>query len=140
MGYVCNYMMGDVVVWFKCVQGFSVLYLMGWDVFGMFVENVVMEQGGYFCDWIYVNIVIMCEQLKLLGLFIDWSCEFVICDDNYVYQQQLMFLDMLEVGLIYCKLVMVNWDFVDMMVFVNEQVEDGCGWWLGVLVEWCELM
>lgn len=83
MGYVWNYMMGDVVVWYKMLMGYNVLYLMGWDVFGMFVENVVMVLGGYFKDWIYKNIVDMCVQMKLLGLFIDWSCEFVICDFEY---------------------------------------------------------
>lgn len=59
MGYVCNYIIGDVIVCYKKIKGFNVFYLMGWDVFGMLVENVVMEWNVYFVEWIYVNIDVM---------------------------------------------------------------------------------
>ncbi|MCV2445949.1 leucine--tRNA ligase [Paracoccus sp. DMF] len=139
MGHVRNYTMGDVVARFKRAQGFSVLHPMGWDAFGMPAENAAMEQGGHPRDWTYGNIATMRGQLKPLGLSIDWSREFATCDDAYVAQQQALFLDMLEAGLITRKSAQVNWDPVDMTVLANEQVIDGKGWRSGAVVERKEL-
>ncbi|WP_405401940.1 leucine--tRNA ligase [Paracoccus sp. Ld10] len=139
MGHVRNYAMGDVVARFKRAQGFSVLHPMGWDAFGMPAENAAMEQGGHPRDWTYANIATMRDQLKPLGLSIDWSREFATCDDAYVAQQQALFLDMLEAGLITRKSAQVNWDPVDMTVLANEQVIDGKGWRSGAAVERKEL-
>ncbi|QIR83859.1 leucine--tRNA ligase [Paracoccus sp. AK26] len=139
MGHVRNYTMGDVVARFKRAQGFSVLHPMGWDAFGMPAENAAMEQGGHPRDWTYANIATMRDQLRPLGLSIDWSREFATCDDAYVHQQQAMFLDMLEAGLITRKSAQVNWDPVDMTVLANEQVIDGKGWRSGAAVERREL-
>ncbi|MBW7056139.1 leucine--tRNA ligase [Paracoccus bogoriensis] len=139
MGHVRNYTMGDVVARFKRAQGFSVLHPMGWDAFGMPAENAAMEQGGHPRDWTYANIATMREQLKPLGLSIDWSREFATCDDAYVAQQQALFLDMLEAGLVTRKSAQVNWDPVDMTVLANEQVIDGKGWRSGAPVERREL-
>ncbi|MCF3974179.1 leucine--tRNA ligase [Paracoccus salsus] len=139
MGHVRNYTMGDVVARFKRAQGFSVLHPMGWDAFGMPAENAAMEQGGHPRDWTYGNIATMREQLKPLGLSIDWSREFATCDDDYVAQQQALFLDFLDAGLITRKSAQVNWDPVDMTVLANEQVIDGKGWRSGAAVERKEL-
>ncbi|WP_374301863.1 leucine--tRNA ligase [Paracoccus sp. (in: a-proteobacteria)] len=139
MGHVRNYTMGDVVARFKRAQGYSVLHPMGWDAFGMPAENAAMEQGGHPRDWTYANIATMRDQLKPLGLSIDWSREFATCDDDYVHQQQAMFLDMLDAGLITRKSAQVNWDPVDMTVLANEQVIDGKGWRSGATVERREL-
>ena len=139
MGHVRNYTMGDVVARFKRAQGFSVLHPMGWDAFGMPAENAAMEQGGHPRDWTYANIATMREQLKPLGLSIDWSREFATCDDAYVAQQQALFLDFLDAGLITRKSAQVNWDPVDMTVLANEQVIDGKGWRSGAAVQRREL-
>ncbi|MDP0928156.1 leucine--tRNA ligase [Paracoccus onubensis] len=139
MGHVRNYTMGDVVARFKRAQGFSVLHPMGWDAFGMPAENAAMEQGGHPRDWTYANIATMRDQLKPLGLSIDWSREFATCDDAYVAQQQALFLDFLDAGLITRKSAQVNWDPVDMTVLANEQVIDGKGWRSGAPVERREL-
>ncbi len=139
MGHVRNYTMGDVVARFKRAQGFSVLHPMGWDAFGMPAENAAMENGGHPRDWTYANIATMKNQLKPLGLSIDWSREFATCDDDYVAQQQALFLDMLKAGLITRKSAQVNWDPVDMTVLANEQVIDGKGWRSGAAVERKEL-
>ncbi len=139
MGHVRNYTMGDVVARYKRAQGFSVLHPMGWDAFGMPAENAAMEQGGHPRDWTYANIATMRDQLKPLGLSIDWSREFATCDDDYVAQQQALFVDMLDAGLIYRKAAVVNWDPVDMTVLANEQVIDGKGWRSGAQVERREL-
>lgn len=139
MGHVRNYTMGDVVARYKRAQGFSVLHPMGWDAFGMPAENAAMEQGGHPRDWTYANIATMRDQLKPLGLSIDWSREFATCDDDYVAQQQALFLDFLDAGLIYRKAAVVNWDPVDMTVLANEQVIDGKGWRSNAPVERREL-
>ncbi|MCC5991332.1 MAG: leucine--tRNA ligase [Rhodobacteraceae bacterium] len=139
MGHVRNYTMGDVVARYKSAQGFSVLHPMGWDAFGMPAENAAMEQGGHPKDWTYGNIAVMREQMTPLGLSIDWSREFATCDPDYYGQQQAMFIDMLEAGLVYRKNAVVNWDPVDMTVLANEQVIDGKGWRSGAEVERREL-
>jgi len=139
MGHVRNYAMGDVVARTKMAQGFSVLHPMGWDAFGMPAENAAMEQGGHPADWTYGNIADMRAQMKPLGLSIDWSREFATCDPEYYGQQQAMFLDFLQAGLVYRKSAVVNWDPVDMTVLANEQVIDGKGWRSGAEVERREL-
>ena len=139
MGHVRNYTMGDVVARYKAASGFSVLHPMGWDAFGMPAENAAMERGGHPKDWTYGNIADMRGQMKPLGLSIDWSREFATCDPEYYGQQQSMFIDMMEKGLVYRKNAVVNWDPVDMTVLANEQVIDGRGWRSGALVERREL-
>ncbi len=139
MGHVRNYTMGDVVARYKSAAGFSVLHPMGWDAFGMPAENAAMEQGGHPKDWTYGNIAIMRDQMKPLGLSIDWTREFATCDPEYYGQQQAMFIDLLEAGLVYRKNAVVNWDPVDMTVLANEQVIDGKGWRSGAEVERREL-
>ncbi|MEZ5798049.1 MAG: leucine--tRNA ligase [Paracoccaceae bacterium] len=140
MGHVRNYTMGDVVARYKSSCGFSVLHPMGWDAFGMPAENAAMERGGHPRDWTHGNIADMKAQMKPLGLSIDWSRELATCDPEYYGQQQAMFLDMLEKGLVYRKAAMVNWDPVDMTVLANEQVIDGKGWRSGAAVERRELV
>jgi len=139
MGHVRNYTMGDVVARTKAAQGFSVLHPMGWDAFGMPAENAAMERGGHPKDWTYGNIADMRAQMKPLGLSIDWSREFATCDPEYYGQQQTMFIDMMEKGLVYRKNAVVNWDPVDMTVLANEQVIEGRGWRSGAPVERREL-
>ncbi len=139
MGHVRNYTMGDVVARTKAAQGHAVLHPMGWDAFGMPAENAAMERGGHPKDWTYSNIADMRDQMKPLGLSIDWSREFATCDPEYSGQQQAMFIDMMAAGLVYRKAAVVNWDPVDMTVLANEQVIDGRGWRSNALVERREL-
>ncbi len=139
MGHVRNYTMGDVIARYKMSTGHNVLHPMGWDAFGMPAENAAMAIGGHPKDWTYSNIADMREQMKPLGLSIDWSREFATCDVAYYGQQQALFLDFLEEGLVYRKNAVVNWDPVDMTVLANEQVEAGRGWRSGALVERREL-
>lgn len=139
MGHVRNYTMGDVVARYKKAQGYSVLHPMGWDAFGMPAENAAMQEGGHPADWTYNNIAVMKEQMRPLGLSIDWSREIATCHPGYYGQQQAMFLDFLEAGLVYRKNAVVNWDPVDMTVLANEQVIDGKGWRSGAEVERREL-
>ncbi len=139
MGHVRNYTMGDVVARYKSAQRFNVLHPMGWDAFGMPAENAAMEKGVHPGDWTYQNIADMRTQMKPLGLSIDWDRELATCDPEYYGQQQAMFIDMMDKGLVYRKEAVVNWDPVDMTVLANEQVEGGRGWRSGALVERKEL-
>ena len=139
IGHVRNYTMGDVIARYKMSTGYNVLHPMGWDAFGMPAENAAMASGGHPKDWTYNNIKQMRDQMKPLGLSIDWAREFATCDPEYYGQQQALFLDFLEAGLVYRKNAVVNWDPVDMTVLANEQVENGRGWRSGALVERREL-
>ena len=139
MGHVRNYAMGDVVARYKRARGYNVLHPMGWDAFGMPAENAAMQNKVHPKDWTYQNIATMRNQLKSMGLSLDWSREFATCDVEYYHRQQHLFLDFLEKGLVYRKQSKVNWDPVDNTVLANEQVIDGRGWRSGALVEQREL-
>ena len=139
IGHVRNYTMGDVIARYKRVTGFNVLHPMGFDAFGMPAENAAMASGGHPKDWTYENIDTMVSQMKPLGFSLDWSRMFATCDEAYYGQQQALFLDFLEKGLVYRKNAVVNWDPVDMTVLANEQVIDGKGWRSGAEVERREL-
>ena len=139
MGHVRNYTMGDLVARYKMSNGFNVLHPMGWDAFGMPAENAAMASNGHPKEWTYKNISVMKEQMKPLGLSIDWQREFATCDPDYYGQQQALFLDFLDAGLVYRKNAVVNWDPVDLTVLANEQVENGRGWRSGAVVERREL-
>ena len=135
VGHMRNYAMGDLVARFKRARGYNVLHPMGWDAFGLPAENAAKERGVHPADWTYANIDAMRDQLKGLGLSIDWSREFATCDPGYYRHQQKWFLDLWRRGLAYRKEGTVNWDPVDETVLANEQVIDGRGWRSGALVE-----
>ena len=139
MGHVRNYAMGDVIARYKKSKGFNVLHPMGWDAFGMPAENAAMEKKVHPRTWTESNIKDMKEQLRPMGLSIDWSKELATCDPDYYAKQQSLFIDMEKSGLVSRKISKVNWDPVDMTVLANEQVVDGRGWRSGALVERKEL-
>jgi len=139
IGHVRNYTMGDVIARYKLATGHNVLHPMGFDAFGMPAENAAMASGGHPRDWTYGNIDDMVAQMKPLGFGLDWSRMFATCDPEYYGQQQALFLDFLQAGLIERKNATVNWDPVDMTVLANEQVIDGKGWRSGAEVERREL-
>src|SRR5947209_11907334 len=135
MGHVRNYTMGDVIARFRGMQGHEVLHPMGWDAFGMPAENAAMERKVHPGEWTRANIAAMRNQLKRLGFALDWAREFATCDPAYYGQEQALFLDLFEAGLVYRKESEVNWDPIDMTVLANEQVIDGKGWRSGADVE-----
>ena len=135
MGHVRNYTLGDVVARYKRARGFSVLHPMGWDAFGLPAENAAREQNVHPAAWTYGNIANMRDELKAMGLSLDWSRELATCHPGYYAHQQKLFLDMHEAGLAYRGESWVNWDPVDHTVLANEQVIDGRGWRSGAPVE-----
>ena len=135
MGHVRNYTIGDVLARVKSMQGYNVLHPMGWDSFGLPAENAAKENNLHPKKWTESNITTMKNQLKKMGLSIDWDREISTCSEEYYKHQQLFFLELYEKGLVYRKENYVNWDPVEQTVLANEQVIDGKGWRSGMPVE-----
>ena len=135
MGHVRNYAIGDVLARYKKLNGFNVLHPMGWDSFGLPAENAARENNLHPKEWTEKNIETMKNQLKLLGLSLDWEREISTCNPEYYKHQQEFFLELFEKDLVYKKDTYVNWDPVEQTVLANEQVIDGKGWRSGVIVE-----
>ncbi|MBW0454244.1 MAG: leucine--tRNA ligase [Candidatus Kinetoplastibacterium crithidii] len=135
MGHVRNYTINDVMARHKRMNGFNVLMPMGWDAFGMPAENAAIKSQIPPAKWTYNNINYMKNQMKSLGLSIDWTREICACNPSYYKWTQWLFLKMLDHGIVYRKTQVVNWDPIDQTVLANEQVIDGHGWRSGALVE-----
>jgi len=136
MGHVRNYVITDVIARTARMRGHRVLHPMGWDAFGLPAENAAIERGVEPGDWTDRNIASMREQLRQLGLSIDWDREVTTCHSDYYRWTQWLFLQFLEAGLAYRREATVNWDPVDQTVLANEQVDgEGRSWRSGALVE-----
>ena len=136
MGHVRNYTIGDVVSRYKRMQGFNVLQPMGWDAFGLPAENAAIKNQTAPAAWTYRNIEEMREQFQLLGFAYDWSRELATCKPEYYRWEQWFFTKLVEQGLAYKKMAVVNWDPIEQTVLANEQVDsEGRGWRSGALVE-----
>ena len=135
MGHVRNYTIGDVLSRYKKLKNYNVLHPMGWDSFGLPAENAAKENKLHPKKWTNKNIQTMKNQLKQLGLSIDWEREISTCEPEYYKHQQKFFLEMYKKGLVIKKETYVNWDPIDNTVLANEQVIDGKGWRSGATVE-----
>ena len=135
MGHVRNYTIGDVLSRYQRMLGKNVLQPMGWDAFGLPAENAAIERKRPPAEWTYENIAYMKGQLKRLGYAYDWSRELATCKPEYYRWEQWFFNRLLEKGLAYKKMAVVNWDPVEQTVLANEQVENGRGWRSGAIVE-----
>lgn len=135
MGHVRNYTIGDVISRFYRLKGENVMQPMGWDAFGLPAENAAIAHQVAPAKWTFENIDYMRNQLKSLGLSVDWNREIATCTPEYYRWEQWLFVQLYKKGLIYRKLSTVNWDPIDQTVLANEQVIDGRGWRSGALVE-----
>jgi len=135
MGHLRNYTIGDVIARFYKTNKYNVLHPMGWDSFGMPAENAAIENKTSPKKWTEANIKNMRNQLKSIGLSIDWDREISTCSKEYYKHQQKIFIDLFKKDLIYKKDSYVNWDPIDNTVLANEQVINGKGWRSGATVE-----
>ena len=122
--------MGDVNARFQRARGYNLLHPMGWDAFGLPAENAAAERGVDPRAWTMQNIEFMHDELKRLGLAIDWSREFATCDPEYYGRQQAWFLKLWARDIAYRKEGLVNWTDPGRHVpcWPMEQVIDGRGW------------
>ncbi len=135
MGHVRNYTIGDVISRFYRLKGDNVMQPMGWDAFGLPADIAAIAHKVAPAKWTFENIDYMRNQLKSLGLSVDWNREIATCTPEYYRWEQWLFVQLYKKGLIYRKLSTVNWDPIDQTVLANEQVIDGRGWRSGALVE-----
>lgn len=128
MGHVRNYAMGDCVARTFRMQGFSVLYPMGWDAFGLPAENEAILNGTNPREWTERNIAQMKQQMLRLGISYDWANEISTCEPEYYRWNQWIFLKLLERGLCERRMARVNWCPSCSTVLANEQVISGACW------------
>ncbi|MBU2477028.1 leucine--tRNA ligase [Candidatus Micrarchaeota archaeon] len=128
MGHVRNYAIGDSLARFKRMQGFNVLYPMGYDALGLPAENAAIKQKVNPKKWTYERIEEMKKQQELLGFSYDWKRSFATADENYYKWNQWLFEKFYEKGLAYKKKSAVNWCDDCGTVLANEQVIDGKCW------------
>lgn len=128
MGHVRNYAIGDATARFKRMQGFNVLYPMGYDALGLPAENAAIKNKRNPKDWTLEKINEMKYQQKLLGFSYDWSRLVATCDPSYYKWNQWFFLQMLKKGLAYKAKAKSNWCKSCGTVLANEQVVEGNCW------------
>jgi len=128
MGHLRNYSIGDCLARFKRMQGFNVIYPMGYDSFGMPAENAAIKNKADPKKWTDSNIKTMMRQQKAMGLSYDWSRMLYSHDEDYYKWNQWAFLKFFEKGLAYKKGSYVNWCDDCKTVLANEQVEQGKCW------------
>ena len=133
--WVIIYTIGDVIARHKHMNGFDVLHPMGWDAFGLPAENASRTNNLHPKQWTLKNIDTMKNQLKMLGLSIDWELEISTCDPDYYKHQQEIFIDLYNNGFVSRKETYVNWDPIEKTVLANEQVINGKGWRSKAVVE-----
>jgi leucyl-tRNA synthetase len=125
IGHVKNYTMGDVVAHFRRRHGVAVFHPMGYDSFGLPAENAAIRTGEPPAQVIAHNIARIREQLRRLGVSVDWHTEIATSDPAYYRWTQWLFLRFLERGLAERREAAVNWCPKDQTVLANEQVIDG---------------
>jgi leucyl-tRNA synthetase len=128
MGHVRNYAIGDCYARFKRMQGFNVLYPMGYDALGLPAENAAIKHKTHPKLFTEKAIKTIKKQQKALGLSYDWSREIATCYPEYYRWNQWIFLQFLKRGLAYRKKAPINWCTGCRTVLANEQVEQGRCW------------
>ena len=125
VGHPRSYTALDVVARKKRMQGFNVLYPMGWDAFGLPTENFAIKNHIHPAEVTKKNVARFKSQLKALGLSFDWSREINTTDPNYYKWTQWIFLQLFKKGLAYKKEMNVNWCTSCKCVLANEEVVNG---------------
>ena len=125
VGHPRSYTALDIVARKKRMQGYNVLYPMGWDAFGLPTENFAIKNHVHPAEVTKKNIARFKSQLKSLGLSFDWSREINTTDPSYYKWTQWIFLQLFKKGLAYKKETSVNWCTSCKCVLANEEVVNG---------------
>lgn len=131
MGHVRNYAIGDATARFKRMQGFNVLYPMGYDALGLPAENAAIKEHETPKKWTLEKIGEMRAQQQRLGFSYDWSRTIATCDSSYYKWNQWFFLQMLKKGIAYKAKAKSNWCESCGTVLANEQVVSRKCWRCG---------
>lgn len=126
VGHPRSYTALDVVARKKRMQGFNVLYPMGFDAFGLPAENYAIKTGVHPAISTKQNIDNFVRQLKSLGFSFDWNRCFSTCDPEYYKWTQWMFIQLFKKGLAYKDKIAINWCPSCKVGLANEEVVNGC--------------
>ncbi len=124
IGHVRSYTALDILAHKKRMEGFNVLYPMGWDAFGLPTENYAIKTGIHPAKVTENNIKVFKKQMNSLGLSFDWSREINTTDPKYYKWTQWIFLQLFKKGLAYKKKMPINWCPSCKTGLANEEVVD----------------
>ena len=125
IGHPRPYTAMDIIARKKRMQGYNVLFPMGWDAFGLPTENYAIKNKIHPAIVTERNIKHFKEQLKMLGFSFDWSREINTTSPDYVKWTQWIFLQLYKHGLAYKKEMSVNFCTSCKCVLANEEVVNG---------------
>ena len=125
IGHPRPYTAMDVVSRKRRMEGYNVLFPMGWDAFGLPTENYAIKHKIHPAIVTANNVARFKSQLQALGMSFDWDREINTTDPNYFHWTQWIFLQMFKKGLAYKKETAVNWCTSCKVVLANEEVVGG---------------
>ena len=125
VGHPRPYTALDIVSRKKRMQGYNVLFPMGWDAFGLPTENYAIKNKIHPAIVTANNVARFKSQLKSLGISFDWDREINTTDPNYYKWTQWIFLQLFKKGLAYKKEIAVNFCTSCKVVLANEEVVNG---------------
>ncbi len=125
VGHVRGYSVLDVIARKKRLQGFNVLYPIGWDAFGLPTENYAIKTKTHPKEVTQKNITNFKKQIKSIGLSFDWSREINTTDSKYYKWTQWIFLQLFKKGLAYQAEIPINWCPRCKTGLANEEVISG---------------
>ncbi len=126
VGHPRSYTALDVIARKKRMQGFNVLYPMGFDAFGLPAENYAIKTGVHPAVSTAANIANFTKQMKSIGFSFDWDRCISTCDPEYYKWTQWMFIKLFEKGLAYKDKMAINWCPSCKVGLANEEVVNGC--------------
>ncbi len=135
VGHPRPYIGMDVISRKRRMQGFNVLYPIGWDAFGLPTENYAIKTGKDPRVVTKKNSDNFRRQIKSIGISFDWSREINTTDPKYYKWTQWIFLQFLKKGLAYKARIAINWCPKDKIGLANEEVVNGCCERCGTTVE-----
>ena len=125
VGHPRSYTALDIVARKKRLEGYNVLYPMGWDAFGLPTENFAIKNHIHPAEVTKNNVAHFKQQLQSLGFSFDWTREINTTDASYYKWTQWIFLQLFKKGLAYKKEMAVNWCTSCKCVLANEEVVNG---------------